>query len=230
MARPRRRGPAARTAFGWSARLGELDDDAERLPGVEERLLPVRIGVVVADDVIALGPGARAGLTERRHPEGHVVDARTPVSKEAVEETVRAGGLEDLEPAASLEAPLPEAVHGRGSAVSGDAAEQAGQHGRRVGHALGRDGDVVEENSGHWTLLLVYTRLRWHEEVSYAREHGRQVPDAAGDREGRPTEPGARPLGLPGGRRRDRDHPQAEPPGARLDRLPAARAERRLED
>ena len=56
------------------------------------------------------------------------------------------------------------------------------------------------------------------------------LPDASRDRGGRAARAGAGPLGLPGRRHRDRDDAPAEPPGARLGRLPPARPSRRLRD
>src|SRR3972149_1178785 len=60
----RRRLPGARRRL--RVRLGELDLDAERLPRVQERLLPGRVGVVAADDRVAVGARARADRVEVR--------------------------------------------------------------------------------------------------------------------------------------------------------------------
>ena len=90
---------------GTHALFGELDDDAERLARMEERLYPGRVRVVAADDGVAAGLGALAGLVEARDLEGHVMDARAACGEEAVDEAVGAAGLEDLEVAAAFEAP-----------------------------------------------------------------------------------------------------------------------------
>src|SRR5580765_634998 len=59
----RLRGPAGSVALvaRWRSigvGLGELDDDALRLSRVQERFLPLRIRVVVADDRVAVSSGA----------------------------------------------------------------------------------------------------------------------------------------------------------------------------
>src|SRR5262249_17622974 len=155
--------------------------------------------------------------------------ARAPSLEKPREKTVAAGRLEDLDPAAALESPLSEAISWRRSAVRGCAAELAHEHRGRVGHARHGDRDVIEENSGHGESILAKLAHagKSREERNDAGKHGGALPDAAGDRKSRAPEPGAGPLGLPDRRRRDRDHAQAQSPGARLDRFPATRAQRR---
>src|SRR3989442_8741423 len=109
MRRSRRRLPSTR-ALASPGSLGELDDDAERLLGVKEGLLPVRVRVVVADDRVAVRLGPLAGLAQARHPEGHVVDERAVPGQEAVQEAILAQRLEDLEAPAAVDAPLTEAI------------------------------------------------------------------------------------------------------------------------
>src|SRR5262249_3022856 len=83
-------GLGRRAVLARGARLGELDHDAERLLGVQERLRPLRIRVVVTDDPIAGGLRAAARLVEARNREGHVMDAGTPLGQEPVEEAIGA--------------------------------------------------------------------------------------------------------------------------------------------
>src|SRR5207245_11591569 len=70
------------------------------------------------------------------------------------------------------------------------------------------------------------TRLRGH--VTFKAR--RQVPDTSRDRARGAAEPRPGTVGLSRGWYRDRDHSTAQSAGARLDRVPAARAPQRLED
>src|SRR2546428_9322918 len=142
-----RRCRIARAGLGRrrSVRLSELDDDALRLLGVEKRLAPLWIRVVVADDGVAVGAGAIARLGETRHRERDVVDSGPVLRDEAMQKTIRARGLEHLEVAASLEAPGPEPAFVGRHAESRPPAELAGQDRLGVGQARHRDPDVAEQ-------------------------------------------------------------------------------------
>src|SRR5262245_46919303 len=157
---------------------------------MEERLLPLRIGIVVPDDVVAAGASPCACIMERRHTERHVMNARTTGLEKPREKTVTAGGLEDLDPAAALESPLSEAISWRRSAVRGCAAELAHEDRGCVGHARHGDRDVIEENSGHGESILAKLAHagKSREERNDAGKHGGALPDAAGDRESRAPE------------------------------------------
>src|SRR5437867_6578404 len=150
MCGPRRRLPARRAlAARRRAGLGELHDDAERLARVQERFLPLRVGVVVADDRIAVGPGPIARLPEARDGEGHVMDPRAALGEEAMEKPVLARGLEHLEAPAALVAPVPEAEGVGLHAEGGLAPELAHENCLSVDKARHRQGDVVEANRTH---------------------------------------------------------------------------------
>src|SRR5258705_4142941 len=100
-----RRGLSASVLFVFRRRLisvglGGLDDDALCLSRVQERFLPLRIRVVVADDRVAVSSGALTGVVEARDRKRDVVDPRPALREEAVQESVGAGGLQDLEIAA----------------------------------------------------------------------------------------------------------------------------------
>src|SRR5262249_31178762 len=114
IARSRRRSlPRTLLTRGWTRMigvgLGELDDDALRLARMQEGLLPLRIGVVVTDDRVAVSAGAIARRHEARHRERDVVNPRPALREEAVQEAVGAGGLEDLQIATALVAPVAKA-------------------------------------------------------------------------------------------------------------------------
>src|SRR5207253_3466581 len=99
--RARRHHPAraALAVAPWSRLddLGELDHDAERPLGMEERLSPRGVRVIVADDRVPRRLRALAHPAEARDDERHVVDAGPALREEAVEEPVGAARLEDLE-------------------------------------------------------------------------------------------------------------------------------------
>src|SRR5215813_8639431 len=91
-------------------RLGELHDDSERLLRMEERLLPLRIGFVAADDVVAAGARSCARVRERRNAERHVVNAGATGLEKPSKESVATGRFEHLDASSALESPLPEAI------------------------------------------------------------------------------------------------------------------------
>ena len=64
-------------------------------------------------------------------------------------------------------------------------------------------------------------------EESHDVQPGRAVPDPARDRQGGEAQPRPRPVGLPHGRHRDRDHAPPQPPVPGFPRPPPARAARR---
>src|SRR5204862_3658685 len=128
------------------------DDDAERLLRMEERLLPARVGVVIAHDRVAVRLRAVAHLAQARDQERHVVDSAPALSEEAMEEPVGATWLQDLEAAAVLEAPLPERIRVRKPTVRRRSAQVAHEERRSVGHPRNGDGDVVEADPSHREL------------------------------------------------------------------------------
>src|SRR5439155_934888 len=132
----------------------------ERVPRVQERLLPARNRRVVADDAVAEAGGARAGLPQARHLERDVVDAGPARGQEAMQEAIVAAWLEDLDAAAAVELPLAEPEHVRGHSEVGDATQHAHEVGRRVGDTLGGDGDVVELDPGHWRRSVRYRTMK----------------------------------------------------------------------
>ena len=85
------------------SRLGELHDDAERLLGMEERLPPLRIGVVTPHDAVTRLLGAGADVVQPRHLEGDVVNAGAPLGEKAVDEPIGAERLDELDGPAPLE-------------------------------------------------------------------------------------------------------------------------------
>src|SRR5262249_12310553 len=143
-----RRPGGLRRAVG-AVRLRELDDDALSLPRVQERFLPLRLGVVVADDRIAARPRAVAGVVEARHCERHVVNPRASLGEKGMQEAVLAGGLQNLEIAAALVAPVPEPIFVGGRAECRAAAELAGENRLGVGQTRYGDRDVIEQDRAH---------------------------------------------------------------------------------
>src|SRR5712691_8143182 len=130
-------------------RLGELDHDAEGLLGVEKSLLPLRIGVIAADDPVAGGLRAGAGLRDARHLEGQVMEARASLGQKAMEKARRPRGLHDLDRSAALETIGAPPEDARGLARVRHAAQLAGEKRSGIGHSRQGDGNVVEENAIH---------------------------------------------------------------------------------
>src|SRR3972149_6519777 len=116
---------------------------------MEEGLLPLRVGVVAADDVVARPLGARADVVEARHLEGDVVETRTPLREKSAEEARGAEGLDDLDAAAALEAVGAPGVGPGWAADVGHAAPLSRAEGPRVGHLRHAEGDVVEGDGLH---------------------------------------------------------------------------------
>src|SRR4030095_17075468 len=110
-------------------------------------LLPFRIGVVAADDAIALRLGPRAVLVEARHLEGDVVNARPALGEEAVDESRWPHRLDELDAAAPVESIGAPGERPRGISGIGNAAQHAGEKGRGIGHSRHPEGDVVEEDA-----------------------------------------------------------------------------------
>jgi hypothetical protein len=130
---------------GGDARLDELHDDAERLLRMQEGLRPARIGLVATDDAESLGRRQRARRVQAGHDERDVMDARPQGRQKAMQESIITERLQDLQAAASCEAPLGPGVGARRPTVTrGGAPEDPFQYGRRVGQVGRGDGDVVE--------------------------------------------------------------------------------------
>ena len=90
------------------ARFDELDDDAQGALRMEERLLPVLVRVIDADDAEAELFGLGDGFLERLDLEVDVVDAGAELFEVAMDEAAgRAVRLDDLDSAASFEVPMP---------------------------------------------------------------------------------------------------------------------------
>ena len=81
--------PETRPARRFGVWLGELHDDAERLARAQERFFPFRVGVVVADDRIAVRPRPVAHLAEIGHRERHVMDPRPALGEESMHRAER---------------------------------------------------------------------------------------------------------------------------------------------
>jgi hypothetical protein len=129
--------------------LGELHDRPVRLPGMEERLLPVRVGEVDVDGAV---PGG-ADTLERRGKvfqlEGEVVRSVAVTGDEALEEVVPLDvpRLEQLDIHARGGVPQPQ-LHGpEADAVAAeqdDPAELADEDVECVAHVARRQGYVVQ--------------------------------------------------------------------------------------
>ena len=135
-------------------RLDHLHDDPHCLLGVQERLAPVRAALAVADDSVAERLGSFTGGAERRHVEGHVVDAGTVPVKEAVHEAARRTvGLDDLEPTTARVVPVPPAILSHRAPVAAPPSQLPDKEGERVRDPVRGNGDVIE-GDGHGPGLL----------------------------------------------------------------------------
>ena len=116
---------------------------------MEEGLLPGGVGLVAADDVVAVDLGTAADQGQIRHLECDVVNAPAVGGEEAVQEAVRARGLQDLDNAAIRERPRrPSEPAGR-PAPLGHTAQDVDQDGGSIGDARQGDGDMSELDRGH---------------------------------------------------------------------------------
>jgi hypothetical protein len=117
---------------------------------MQEGLGPGRIGLVATDDAESLGRGQRARLVQARYAKRDVMDAGSAAGEEAMQEAIVPARLQDLQAGASRKAPLRPGVGARRPPLArGRAAEDSFQDGRRVGHAVRGDRDVVELDDAH---------------------------------------------------------------------------------
>jgi hypothetical protein len=130
-------------------RFRELYHDAHRLLGMQERLLPLGMDVLVADDPVAERFRPSAGFAKGRHLEGHVVDAGAVLCEKAVEKPVLPVRLENLDAPTPVEAPLAEAKELGRQAEVRLGPQLTHENGGRGGEVGDRDCDVIERDVGH---------------------------------------------------------------------------------
>jgi hypothetical protein len=91
----------------------------------------------------------RADQGQIRHLERDVVDARAVGAEEAMQEAVRARGLQDLDDPAGRERPRRPSEHPGRPAPIRHTAQDVDQGGGSVGDARQGDGDMIELSQGH---------------------------------------------------------------------------------
>ena len=125
--------------------MGQLDHKAQRFFWVKERFLPARIGVVVADNGVAVRLGAIARDAQVWDLKRDVVNARAVLGQEAVEKAVSSRWLEDLDAPSTLKEPVakPEASGAHLKVES--APKHPHENRRRIGQLLCGNRYVIKD-------------------------------------------------------------------------------------